>query len=358
VPELSTQEVRRLRVGAHLLDGRGAEPAAVVRHLTALQAQDRAATLWSMGLRSGTSLAEVEAAVERREVVRTWPMRGTLHWVPAEDARWLCRLLSRPAARAGRRIREQRGLTDSMVEQGREVVDAFLADGPRSRPDVLAAWQAAGIETDQGRGYLLLVTLSEQGHLVQAGLEGRQPTFALLDRWVTGSREPDDEEGLAEVVERYVRSHGPVHEKDVAGWYGGTLRDVRAAVASLGERITTVDHDGTTLLVHAEAEPPAGPVVALLPAFDELLLGHKDRSLVLDPDHLSLVVPGGNGVFLGSVLVDGRVVGTWRHKERRDRVEVAVTPFEPLDRRTVAAVEEAAAAYASFVGRELDFLSA
>jgi hypothetical protein len=357
VPEVSLTDLRRLRVGAHLLDGRGADPAAVVRHLGALQAQDRTATLWSMGLRAGTDVAAVHAAVEGREVVRTWPMRGTLHWVPGEDARWMCRLLSRPATRSARRLREERGVSAELVEQAGAVLETVLAEGPRSRPAVLAAWEAAGISTDQGRGYLLLVSLCERGDLVQAGVDGKQPTFALLDRWVPASRDLGDEEALAVVVERYVRSHGPVHEKDVAGWWGGTLRDVRAAVASLGDRLATVAHDGATLLVHADAESSAEPSVVLLPAFDEFLLGHKDRSAVLAARHATSVVPGGNGVFAPTVLVDGQVVGTWRRQERKDRVEVSVTPFEPLPRRTVRAVETAAAAYGDFVGLPVDFSS-
>ena len=96
--------------------------------------------------------------------------------------------------------------------------------------------------------------------------------------------------------------------KDVAGWWGGTLRDVRAAVASLGDRLATVAHDGATLLVHADAESSAEPSVVLLPAFDEFLLGHKDRSAVLAARHATSVVPGGNGVFAPTVLVDGQVV--------------------------------------------------
>jgi hypothetical protein len=358
VPELSLTDLRRLRVGAHLLDGRGSSPGDVVRHLGALQAQDRTATLWSMGLRAGTEADAVEAAIARREVVRTWPMRGTLHWVPGEDARWMCRLLSRSSARAARRLREQRGVTEELAARALGVLRTALADGPLARPRVLAAWEAAGISTDEGRGYLLLVVLSEQGELVQAGVDGRQPTFALLEDWVPDQRDLDEGEGLAVVVERYVRSHGPVHEKDLAGWFGGTLRDVRAAVAALGPRLTTAEHDGRTLLLHAEAETPAGPLTVLLPAFDEFLLGHKDRSAVLAAEHARAVVPGGNGVFRGTVLVDGRVVGTWRRQERRDRVEVTVTPFQPLPRRAARSVETAAAAYASFVGRELDFLSA
>jgi hypothetical protein len=351
--ELGLADLRRLRVGAHLLDpGRTAAVADVTTHLGALQAQDRTATLWSLGLRAGVGVTEVESAVEARQVVRTWPMRGTLHWVPAEDARWMCRTMSGPAARAARRVREQRGLSDAVLDRAAAVLDDALAGGPLPRPEVYAAWEQAGLRTDQQRGYNLLVILAEAGLVVQAGTAGKQPTFALLDRWVPSSRDLEGEEALAVAVERYVRGHGPVHAKDVAGWWGGTLREVRTAVAALGPRLATVTHDGSSLLVHAEAEPPAGPVTVLLPAFDEYLLGHKDRSAVLAPEHARAVVPGGNGVFLGTLLVDGGVLGTWRRQERRDRVEVTLSPFAPLPARVARAVEAAVSAYGEFVGLE------
>ena len=350
----SLRELRRLRVAAHRLDGSASGAAEAATRLGALQAQDRAASLWSLGLRTGLSLGDVEGAVARREVVRTWPMRGTLHWVPAEDVRWMCRALSGPAARAARRIREQRGLTDEVVRRGADVLAELLADGPRSRPEVYSAWETAGIPTGQQAGYLLLVLLAEDGLVVQAGLDGKQPTFALLEQWAPSQREVDGEEALALAVERYVRGHGPVHEKDVAGWYAGTLRDVRAAVAALGERLATVTHDGTDLLVHAEADPPAEPMCVLLPGFDEFLLGYKDRSHVLDPQHSKTIAPGGNGVFQPTILVDGEVRGTWRRTEKAGRVLVELSPFEPLPARVVRDVQTAAASYAGFLGLEPD----
>lgn len=351
MPDIGLTDLRRLRLAGHLLDRpRAADVAGVVSRLGALQAQDRGASLWSLGLRAGVEVATVEQAAADRTVVRTWPMRGTLHWVPAEDARWMCRTLSGPAVRAGRRLREQRGIDDAALSRAREVLTDVLADGPRSRPVVYDAWEATGIATGLQRGYLLLVLLAQEGFLVQAGLDGRQPTFALLDRWVARSRDLEGEEALAVAVERYVRSHGPVHEKDVAGWWGGPLRDVRAAVAALGDRLRSVDLDGAPLLVHADADPPADPVAVLLPAFDEYLLGYKDRAPVMAPEHAAIVVAGKNGVFAPTVLVDGEVVGTWRRQERADRVEVVVSPFEPLPARTVRAVEGAAASYAAFLG--------
>ncbi len=333
-------ELPRQRLASHALAGTTLPTALdVVRRLGALQAQDRTATLWSLGLRSGLTLDEVEAAVARREVVRTWPMRGTLHWVPGEDARWMCRLLSAPAARAARRVREHAGITEEVASAGRALVEGALADGPLSRPALYARLDEGGWATDRQRGYHLIVDLAQQGVVVQAGTEGKQPTFALLDEWVPTSRVLDDEEGLATVVERYVRGHGPVGEKDVAGWWGGTLKQVRQAVADLGDRV--VPEDGR--LRHRDAEPsaPAG-TRHLLPGFDEYLLGHKDRSEVLDPDHLQRIVPGANGVFTGTVLVDGVVAGTWK----RAGDEVEVSPFGPLPD-----LSDAVAAYSRFVGR-------
>ena len=332
-------DVPRQRLASHALTGTPLPTAlAVVRRLGALQAQDRAATLWSLGVRSGLTKDEVEAAVERREVVRTWPMRGTLHWVPGEDARWMCRLLSAPAARAARRVREAAGITDEVAAEGRRLLERALADGPLSRPALYARLDDGGWETTRQRGYHLIVDLAQQGVVVQAGMDGKQPTFALLEDWVPTSREVDDDEGLAIMVERYVRGHGPVGEKDVAGWWGGTLKQVRAALAQLGDRV----HREDGLLVHRDAEAPAtGLTRHLLPAFDEYLLGHKDRSHVLDPEQLERIVPGGNGVFGGTVVVDGVVAGTW--KRAGDVVEVS--PFGPLPD-----LGDAAAAYSRFLG--------
>src|SRR6476661_3080998 len=131
--------VPRQRLASHALTGASLPSAlAVVRRLGALQAQDRTATLWSMGIRSGLTVDEVEAAVAGREVVRTWPMRGTLHWVPGEDARWMCRLLSAPAARAARRVREAAGITDEVASEGRRLLEQALAEGPLARPALYA----------------------------------------------------------------------------------------------------------------------------------------------------------------------------------------------------------------------------
>src|SRR4051794_41881835 len=75
--------------------------------MTALQAQDYGGALTSVALRTdGGARADVEAALSSGEVVRSWPMRGTLHLVAAHDLAWLLELTAaRQAAAAARRRR-------------------------------------------------------------------------------------------------------------------------------------------------------------------------------------------------------------------------------------------------------------
>jgi len=89
----------------HLAATRTGDPAQVVAHLGAVQAQDYGQSLWAVGQRAAqATVGTVEAAIESGASLRTWPMRGTIHFVPAGDARWMVELL------AGRRIKQVTGV--------------------------------------------------------------------------------------------------------------------------------------------------------------------------------------------------------------------------------------------------------
>ena len=85
--------------------------------------------------------------------------------------------------------------------------------------------------------------------------------------------------------------------------------------ASCGERLATIELDGTTYHLDpeidagAETEPSQRARVHLLPGFDEYVLGYKDRSAILAPEHSQAIVPGGNGVFRPTIVVDGEISG-------------------------------------------------
>lgn len=354
------RRLRRTRLSALGLSPGLGTPAApadavtVTRTLGALQAQDYASGVWSLGVRSGLTLAQVEQAVLDREIVRTWPMRGTIHWVAAADARWMCRLLARRQFSALTARYAELGITDRETELAASLFQAHLHT-PMSRPDVVALLAAAGVDPSQQRAYHLVGHHCMTGLLCQGPLIGRQPSFVLVDDWVPRSLEPTREEAMATVVERYVRSHGPVTEKDVAGWMQQPLGFTREALALIEHRLVREHLEGTTWLTHVDAPAPAGPgSVHLLPQWDEFLLGYKSRELTLPDEHLAKVVPGRNMVFKPTLVIDGEVAGTWRRVEQRSHVRVEVTPFGSLSAAPTRGLERAAAAYGRFLGREVE----
>ncbi len=326
----------------------------VARELGALQAQDYSSGVWSLGVRSGLTREEIERAVLDREIVRTWPMRGTIHWVPAEDARWMCELLAARVLGSVQTRHRELGLDEQDTARARDLFEQHLTE-PMSRPDVVALLARAGIDSSGQRAYHLVGYHCMTGLLCQGPLIGKQPSFVLIDAWVPTSRQPSREEAMATIVERYVRSHGPVTEKDVAGWVAGTLGFAREALALLGDRIVRDEVDGQTWLTHVDARPaPNGPTgVHLLPQWDEFLLGYKSRDVTLPDEHVARVVPGRNMVFQPTLVVDGEVAGIWKRQERKDGIVVEVTTFTPLSATARRGLEASAAAYGRFLGRDV-----
>jgi len=96
----------------------------------------------------------------------------------------------------------------------------------------------------------------------------------------------------------------------------------------------------------------AAPTVYLLPGFDEYLLGYRDRSASLDPANAQKVQAGSNGIFLGTIVVNGRVVGTWKRELRKNIAKITTNFFRPLTPAETGALEKAMSQYCKFLGLE------
>ncbi|MGY1845494.1 winged helix DNA-binding domain-containing protein [Modestobacter sp. SYSU DS0875] len=342
-----TTELALLRLAAQRLIGQAAQtPTDAVRELTCVQGQDLPGALLSVALRSAPGTrAAVTAALDAGRVVRSWPMRGTLHLTAAEDLPWLLDLLG-PRALAGAAARRASlGITDAETEQARVLAVAAL-DGGRSssRADLLAALAAGGVPTTGQRGYHLLWYLSQTGTLVLGPTADGDQQFVLLDEWVPAPRRLERDAALGELALRYFRGHGPATVKDLARWAGCTMADVKAGLATARPQLASLTVDGVEHLMDpstperlAAARAEADGVV-LLPGFDELVLGYADRSCTVPAEHANRIVPGGNGMFRPTVVHAGTVVGVWRTGRTKDR-PLELEPFGELPAEVVAAVE-------------------
>jgi hypothetical protein len=328
-----------------------AAPVDVVRSLCAMQGQDYLASLWAVAVRTPAATErDVEDAIARRELVRTWPMRGTLHLLAAEDARWMTELLApKVVARLEARHREF-GLDEAVFDRCRAAFEEAL-HGHRqiTRPAANALLDDLGVPTGLARNHVFGY-LSMQCVLVGAARQGRQPTFALFEEWTPPADSLPREEALARLARRYFSGHGPATEQDLMWWSGLTTREVRTAIAAAGDLEETV-LGGISYWSGPGAVPPLDETaIHLLPSFDEYLLGYRDRSASLDPAHANGVSPGGNGIFNPLVVIGGRVRGTWKRTIKKREVEIVTTPFQRFTKREDRAIAAEAERYGAFLG--------
>lgn len=334
----------------------GLPPAAAVERMLAVQGQDLGQALWAVGVRSpGATRDDVRAAFDRGALVRSWPMRGTLHAMRPDDLRLVLSLTAERTIRSIARRAAQLGIDDTVTATARNATVGALSGG-RSlvRDDLFAVHRAAGIDPSGGRGYHLLLRLALEGLLAWGPTARVGQGIVLLDEWAPPTEDvPDRDEALRRVLTGYLRGRGPATEADAASWTKLPLGDVRRARAAAGD---TVEDLGDGLLALADRPGVGGvPTGHLLPGFDEYLLGYADRSAQLDTAHADRVVPGANGVFLPMAVVRGRVVGTWTRTERSRDVRVTVTPFEPLDAAATRALDAAAGRFGAFLGAPVTF---
>jgi hypothetical protein len=347
----TTSDVARLRLRAqHIVTRTAPDPVHAVSHMLAMQGQDLPGTLWAIGLRSGATEGQVRDAFESRELVRSWPMRGTLHAVTPHDLRLLLPLSrDRVVSSLGARHRDLSIGPDDVTAAQHAGERALAEAGSLSRKELLAAIEKAGQSTAGQRGIHLIFLL--------AHARGKEQLFVLLDQWAPANAPlPDREEALALVALRYFRSHGPATIEDLAWWTKLTLTDARSATAAIRHQLATFSVDGREYLSFPDAAAPSARAprartVVALPGFDEFILGYTDRSAALAAEHAPLIVPGNNGVFKPTVVVGGHVVGTWMRHDRARTVDVNIQLFRALTDAEEHALTRAFNAYSRFRGR-------
>ena len=339
---MKRSDLPRLRLANQLLAGSRARAVAdVVRHLGAMQAQDFGQSLWAVGARlAGGTVTDVERALAGGEVVRSWPLRGTIHLTAAEDLRWMTALCApRRVAADARRLAELELSEDDVARAADLALAAFDAFGDDSgllgRDELTAAFEAGGIATTGQRGYHLLWRLAQQCLICIGPMRGSRQTFALLDAWVpppgstagSPAEEPDRDAAVTRLATRFATSRGPVTAHDLARWSGLTVTDCRRGLQQSGLPATDLDGERYWAPDVPGPAPRGWREPRLLAGFDEYLIGYRGRDEIIDPADAAKVVPGGNGVFAPMLVVDGRIVGTWRRTVTRRGLTVRVTPF-------------------------------
>jgi hypothetical protein len=337
-----------------------ARSADVVDLLCAVQCQERDHALWSLGMRvDGATLASTGQELSDGEILRTHILRPTWHFVLPQDLRWMLAVTSPrvEAKMAGRHRQLGLGVPAELDAAVERVAALLVGRNALTRAEIGAALVSSGdpIRPGEQLGHVLMVA-ELRGLIVSGPTKGAHHSYVLVDEVVPPAPAVDPDEGLARLVARFMRGHGPASDRDFARWSSSTLGATRSALESLGDRLESVEVDGSTLWFDPEVvvEPDRSrPVTFLLPTYDEVVLSYPDVNHQQVADHPHRTPNGTPNPFAAVIIHRGRDIGTWKRTVERTRVAVEIQLAPSVDDAGRAAVTQAAQRLASFVDRDL-----
>ncbi|MHB8396372.1 MAG: winged helix DNA-binding domain-containing protein [Thermoplasmataceae archaeon] len=335
------------------------KPEEVVYSLGAMQAQDYNSALWAIGLRCNgdTTISDIHTSIDERKIVRTWLMRGTLHFASSHDLRWMLSLFA-PRLVSTAKLRDRHlGLSDVDVDRAKSLFFEALHGGKQlTRDELYRILEENGLRSTKNLGYHMLYRAAWDGLICFGSHNGKQPTFALLDEWIHGGIELTREEALGELALRYFTGHGPATLNDFAWWSGLKVTDTRIGILKTSSKLKKEVIGDITYYGSTKTPAPIknGQTVHLLPAFDEYLVGYEDRSAMLGNKQTREWINSGkavvhsNGVFAPVIVIDGEVLGTWKRTQTEKNAVIILTQFTKLSREQLSDVRSVVERYGKF----------
>lgn len=352
VTELSLRQLNRtLLVRQMLVERVELNPFELVRHLVAVQGQEPNWPYVGLWARlNGFRHEDLAALLRDRRLVRSTMIRRTVHLADAEDFRWL-RPTVRPVVHAALQApyyrAEIEGIDlDELAAAGRELLSG--REMSRAQLGRLLAERFPDRHTRRlAESVEVLVPVV---HGPDTGAWGawrnRSVTINIAEEWIGAPMAEAQPETL---ILRYLAAFGPASVADVQAWAGVTK--LAAVMDGLRPRLRVFrDEFGKELfdlpdapLADANLEVP----VRFLPAFDNALLGHKDRRRVIDDEdrnRIAKVASAGVPMY----LVDGFVHGRWSLVGDTVRIQ----PWHPLSAADEDAVRAEAEHLLGFIAPE------
>jgi hypothetical protein len=337
----------------HVWGRKLASPVGVVGWLGAMQSQEYAYARWSVTQRTTNASAEaVDRAFAEGSILRLHVIRPTWHFVSAKDVRWILKV-SAPRVHALNAYYYRQLAVDAKLANRAVKLFAKALEGGRqlTRPEMALALKRAGINAEGVKLGYLLIHAELEGVICSGALKGRLHTYALLDDRAPKTKELHRDEALAKLTRLYFTSRGPATLKDFATWSSLTTTEARKGLEAVKHQLDTASIDGRTYWFAAagSAPRPKAPVVDLLQGYDEYVMSYSEsRDVMFQPAPQNLR-PLDRTSYYHALLLDGRLVGHWRHQLEKGKAVIQMQISRTLNAQERIALDTAVARYAAFL---------
>lgn len=355
---MNARDVAARRMHGHRLWGSPLEtPRAVVGSFAAMQAQEFVPAKWSVAQRTtGLTESTFDRAFASGTILRTHVLRPTWHFVVAEDVRWLLDLTGPRVNQLNAYYYRKFGLDDEVFATCNGLFRRTLTGGRQhTRRQLADVLLRAGIEARGLHLGYILMRAELDAVLISGALSGRQQTYALFDDRVPDTASMDRDAALAELTRRYFTVRGPATTKDFATWSSLTVADATRGLDLIAPEVEpeiqpeVVDARTYWSVPSPAAPAPTAPVVDLIQGYDEYVMSYSESKDVLSRD--GQPAGGVEPAYLHAILLDGQVIGRWKHTATTRSVTLDTAFDRRLTADEVTAMESAVAHFGQFLER-------
>jgi hypothetical protein len=342
---MTSQDIALWRLFSQRITGGGiTDPAALVKWMGCIRAEDFAAAKWAVGHRvQGSTDAGIERVFNEGLILRTHVLQPIRHFVSPDDIRWLLALTAPRLKAANRSLQRCLGIGEEMLRKSRRIMIRALGKGQMTRVQLSVMLKESDVEVDDIRMGLLLMDAELNGLICSGSKDGLEFTYTLLEERAPVTGRYDRTEAIAELARRYFRSRGPATIYDFLMWSGLRPADAGRAMEMNKQWLGSEVVGGQTYWFD-----PSGwddqemkrlnrdPSLFLLPVFDELTTAYSS-----------------NGIFKPAVIIDGQVSGSWTYMQGKGMVKIKVVSPVEWSGSLDEAMRKETERYSAFLGKRL-----
>ncbi len=360
---MNFQDITRIRLAnQHIPTASFERPEEVVLWFGSMQAQDYSAAKWAVALRS-TSLTDksLDEAFADGKILRTHVLRPTWQFVTPADIYWMLQLSAQRIHQQMAHWYRASGLDTVLLKKTDAIIAKILQGNKQlTRPEIASVLKQSniGVELNNLRLTFIMLHAEVEGVICSGALTGKQHTYALLDERAPQTKKLTHDEALAELTKRYFLSHGPATIKDYSWWSGLSTARAKDSVEMLEPKLdrAVIDEKEYFFIASENNKSSSNAGVYLLPNFDEYIIGYAERSDIFDSSLAAGLDARHNPLFQNTILIDGQIIGTWKHTFQKSKVTVTAKPFIKLQKSDQELLKEAMVRYSEFMNLQMELV--
>lgn len=323
----------------------------IIQQLWCIQAQDTHQSPRVVASRCENIVYnDIIQAIKDKQLIRTRPMRGTLHYVDPRYVRIFLELCASKTLSWFQKRRAFLWISDQQAEQALDLFRTTLKGGTiLTRSQIKQLLIDHNLCNEWQRVYHLTCYAGTLGIICFGPPTDKEDTFVLLDEWIPKTKEYTKEEGLTIIARLYFSGHGPATIDDLCWWTGLSKKEAKIGIEWLSSELNTIEFQSKIYYyIDKDVQAHDEDWTKLLWWFDEYFLGYKDRSIVADIKHHESLFTK-NGIFFPLIIQDGKVIGK---RKRQFKKDTCIITLSPLPGYTISkeSVESQAKKYSTFRG--------